>query len=247
MSILKTVNFMYKGPIKGVVLDWSGTVIDPFVIAPAKAFCRVFKNKGVNITMEEARGPMGLRKDLHIKKLTENKTIAEKWLSVHGKYPDKEDIDSMYKDFVPNQVEVLKTHSTLIPGVLEMAKQLRENNIKIGTTTGFTSIMVEEILKQIEIQGYLPDASVAGDDVVNGTRPAPFMLYKNLDMMNVYPIESVVKVDDTVSGIKEGLSAGCWTVGVAKYSNYMNINSMEEFENMDSEEFDKRLILTKKN
>ena len=29
-------------------------------------------------------------------------------------------------------------------------------------------------------------------------------------------MEAIVKVDDTVDGITEGISAGCWTVGVAK-------------------------------
>ena len=35
---------------------------------------------------------------------------------------------------------------------------------------------------------------------------------------------SILKVDDTISGIEEGLEAGCWTVGVSKYSNYMKFS-----------------------
>ncbi|MDP6468656.1 MAG: hypothetical protein QF918_12990, partial [Pirellulaceae bacterium] len=56
----------YRGKVKGLVLDWSGTTADAYVIAPAVVFVEVFKNKGVEISMTEARGPMGLRKDLHI-------------------------------------------------------------------------------------------------------------------------------------------------------------------------------------
>ena len=56
----------YRGKIKGTVLDWSGTVADAYVIAPAVVFVEVFRKKGVEISMLEARGPMGLRKDLHI-------------------------------------------------------------------------------------------------------------------------------------------------------------------------------------
>lgn len=40
-------------------------------------------------------------------------------------------------------------------------------------------------------------------------------VWLNAIRMDVNPIEAVVKVDDTVDGIKEGLSAGCWTIGVA--------------------------------
>lgn len=45
--------------------------------------------------------------------------------------------------------------------------------------------------------------------------------------MDAFPIQEVVKVDDTVTGIGEGLNAGCWTVGVAAYSNYMDINTLD--------------------
>ena len=29
-------------------------------------------------------------------------------------------------------------------------------------------------------------------------------------------MEALVKVDDTVDGIGEGVAAGCWTIGIAK-------------------------------
>ena len=47
-------------------------------------------------------------------------------------------------------------------------------------------------------------------------RPCPHMVWKNALELNCHPIEGVIKVDDTVDGIKEGISAGCWAVGVAK-------------------------------
>ena len=40
--------------------------------------------------------------------------------------------------------------------------------------------------------------------------------------------KSVIKVDDTVSGIEEGINAGCWTVGVYKYGNYVNLSSLKK-------------------
>ena len=65
----------YRGRVQAVILDWSGTTADAYVIAPAVVFVEVFKNQGVEISMLEARGPMGLRKDLHIKMLTEDPVI----------------------------------------------------------------------------------------------------------------------------------------------------------------------------
>ena len=96
-----------------------------------------------------------------------------------------------------------------------------------------------------EDQGFRPDATVAGDDVVHGARPKPFMVYRNLDLMDVHPIQAVVKVDDTKSGVGEGLEAGCWAVGMARYSNYMDIDTMEQAESLRPEEIARRLAYTR--
>ena len=94
----------YRGKVKGMVLDWSGTTADEYVLAPAVEYVDVFKKFNVEISMAEARGPMGLRKDLHILELTKVPEIRERWKGVHGKYPDQGDVDRMFADFVPMQL-----------------------------------------------------------------------------------------------------------------------------------------------
>jgi len=235
----------YKGPVKGLVLDWSGTTADAYVIAPAVVFVEVFQNQGIEISMEEARGPMGLRKDLHIKALTEEPVIAERWKAVHGKEPDQTDVDRMFEDFVPAQVSCLPKYTTLLPGVAEVTQRLQAQGLKIGVSTGFTRVMADVLVAAAIAQGFKPDADVAGDDVKEGARPKPFMVYKNLDLMDISPIQSVVKVDDTTGGVGEGLNAGCWAVGVARYSNYMNINTLEEEATLSEKEIQRRLAKTK--
>jgi len=103
--------------------------------------------------------------------------------------------------------------------------------------------MVDVLLLAAKRQGYEPDSSVAGDQVPNnmGFRPAPFMIYQNLCNLGIFPIESVVKVDDTVSGVGEGLNAGCWSVGVAEHSNYTDVDSLPEWEKMTQTEKQKRV------
>ena len=103
--------------------------------------------------------------------------------------------------------------------------------------------MVDILLRDAHKQGYKPDYSVAGDEVENnmGFRPAPFMIYKNLVNLGVYPISSVVKIDDTVSGVGEGLNAGCWSVGVCGLSNYTNIDTQEQWDNMSLSEQKERV------
>ena len=61
-----------------------------------------------------------------------------------------------------------------------------------------------------------------------------------MDLLDVHPIQSVVKVDDTVSGVGEALEAGCWGVGVARYSNYMDIDSLEQESKLSPEDMNRR-------
>jgi len=238
----------YRGKVQGVILDWSGTTADAHVLAPATAFIEVFKRHNVPISMEEARGPMGIRKDLHIAQILELPDVKERWKKANGEYPDSslegKDVKSIYGMFEPVEIEILPNYTTLLPGIAESLGHLQKDcGVKVGCTTGFMKCMVDILLRDAAKQGYVPDASVAGDQVTHnmGFRPAPFMLYKNLLEMGVWPIQSVVKVDDTSSGIKEGLNAGCWSVGVAAYSNYTSVGSMQEWDSLSKEEQENRV------
>jgi|TARA_B110000196_G_scaffold107798_1_gene93353 phosphonoacetaldehyde hydrolase len=235
----------YKGKVQAVILDWSGTTADAYVVAPAVVFVEVFKRQKVEISMVEARGPMGLRKDLHIKALTEVDEIKERWKKIHGKYPEQSDVDRMFADFVPLQLDCLRKYTTLLPGVAEVTQRLQKQGIKIGSTTGFVRSMVDILEEDSAKQGYKPDASVAGDEVTNGARPSPHMVYKNLDMLNITPIQSVVKVDDTASGVGEAVNAGCWGIGVTRYSNYMDVDTPEDGKKLSEDEIKKRVAKTK--
>lgn len=236
-ALLKRVKrtVQYTGPLKAGILDWSGTTADPHVIAPAVVFVRVFEKHGVPISMQEARGPMGLRKDLHIAKILEIPDVKKRWIAAKGADPTQADVDAMFADFVPSQVECLPKYASLLPGAAQATKYMQEVlKMKLGSTTGFTRAMVDVLEKHAADQGYNPEYTVGGDEVENGMgfRPTPFMIYKNLVNLAIWPIESVVKVDDTTSGVGEGLNAGCWSVAVAGWSNYTNIDTMDDWDKL---------------
>ena len=143
------------------------------------------------------------------------------------------------------QLDCLRKYTTLLPGVKDVCLGLQDQGIKIGVSTGFVRSMVDVLLEDSIKQGFTPDATVAGDEVVNGARPDPHMVFKNLDLMNITDIKSVVKCDDTVSGIGEAMNAGCWGVGLVRYSNYMNINTLEEEATLSAAEMDSRMAKTR--
>jgi phosphonoacetaldehyde hydrolase len=214
---------IYRGPIQAVLLDWAGTTMDFGCIAPAVVFVEVFRRRGVPISMAEARVPMGAHKRVHIQKITELDAVRQRWQESHGRWPSDDDVDAMFADFVPLQLECLSTYSDLIPGTLEVVAGLRQRGIKIGSTTGYTSEMTAINLRDAERQGYRPDSTVSASEMPAG-RPYPFMCLQNAINLQVDCVAACVKVDDTIPGVEEGLNAGMWSIGLAVSGNEVGLS-----------------------
>ena len=54
----------YQSPerLQCAILDWAGTVVDFGSFAPTQIFVEAFAEIGVELSLEEARGPMGMGK-----------------------------------------------------------------------------------------------------------------------------------------------------------------------------------------
>ena len=74
----------YRGPVKAVIFDWAGTIVDHGSIAPVLAFVEVFKRNGVAIDVATARGPMGTNKRDHITAILRVPAVAAAWAAAHG-------------------------------------------------------------------------------------------------------------------------------------------------------------------
>jgi phosphonoacetaldehyde hydrolase len=88
-------------PLKAVVFDWAGTIIDFGSRAPMGVFVEAFATFGVTLTVAEARGPMGKPKRDHIADLLALPRVAAAWKAAHGHNPSDADIDRLYEVFVP--------------------------------------------------------------------------------------------------------------------------------------------------
>lgn len=224
----------YRGPIEAVLLDWAGTTMDFGCMAPAVVFVEVFKRKQVPITIEEARAPMGAHKRVHIQKITELEAVRRRWQETHGRLPNDDDVEAMFTDFVPLQLDCLSNYSALIPGTLEIIAELRSRGIKIGSTTGYLPDMMEINRRDAEKQGYVPDSTVCAGDVPAG-RPYPYMCLQNVINLQITTVHACVKIDDTTPGVEEGLNAGMWTIGLAVSGNEVGL-TLDEWNALSEEE-----------
>jgi phosphonoacetaldehyde hydrolase len=229
----------YRGPVKAILLDWAGTTMDYGCYAPAIVFVEVYKRKGVPITIDEARAPMGAHKKVHIRKISQIETVKERWQAQYHRLPDEDDVEAMFRDFVPLQLACLADYADLIPGTLEAIAKFRQRGLKIGSTTGYTREMMDILLAEAKKRSYEPDATVCAADVPAG-RPAPYMVLQNMINLQVYPPEAIIKVDDTLPGIEEGLNAGTWSIGLAKTGNEIGLNE-KEIEQLDPQVYQSKL------
>ena len=203
---------------KAAIFDWAGTMIDYGSFAPMGVFVEAFRSFGIDATIAEARAPMGAPKWDHIKTMLSAPRLAAEWDRVHGAAPTDADVDRVYEVFVPMNEKVVADYATLVPGAKEMLDDLAARGIKVGSTTGYTRSIMERVFPVAAAQGYTPLNCVCSDDLPEG-RPGPLGMYKCFIDLQVYPPQAVIKVDDTVPGIAEGVAAGCVTVGVTLSGN----------------------------
>ena len=204
-----------KQQIKMVVFDWAGTTTDFGSQAPVDVFDRTFRQKGLVFTKAEINAPMGMEKKAHIKTMLSTEKGRKLWEDAYSRSWNEDDIEDVYQCFEGN----LRT-------VKETVEKLREMGLKIGSTTGYTSEMMQYVLPVAKEQGYEPDCCVT-PDVTEYSRPTPFMVFECMRQLNVYPPKLVVKAGDTVMDILEGKNAGAWSVGIIKGSNVVGLNEAE--------------------
>jgi phosphonoacetaldehyde hydrolase len=229
----------YRGPIKAVICDLAGTTVDFGSCAPAGAFVELFQRHGIEATTAQAREPMGVHKRDHIQAMLEMPDISERWTRVHGKAWTPGDLESLFEEFVPMQLECLPRYSTVIPGVVEAAKTLGNRGIKVGVNTGYNNEMLDVVLQKAAEAGFVPNAATCAVNVPQG-RPAPWMIFQLMERLDVYPPAAVVKVGDTIADIKAGLNAGVWTVGVTKTGSLVGL-TQAELEALAPEELERRV------
>ena len=223
---MNNVQKPYRGPLQAVILDWAGTTVDHGSLAPILVLQKIFADRGIEISEEEARRDMGVLKKDHIRSLLAIPRITDAWKNRYRQVPGENEVETLFADFIPQQISCIAECSSVISGVTDVVQCLRDRGLKIGSTTGYTRPMLDVLLSHAARQGYVPDCALCPDDVGAG-RPLPWMIYENAIRMKVYPLEAVIKVGDTISDIEEALNAGSWAIGVSQTGNLIGLTEQD--------------------
>jgi phosphonoacetaldehyde hydrolase len=220
------MNQRRPNPLKAVVLDWAGTTVDFGCRAPVLGFVAAMDRRGIKVAEKQVRQFMGRAKRDHIRAMLALDDVARQWKQVLGAVPQESDVEAVYQDFVSVQDDLIRDCGGLIPGCIAAIDECRRRGLKIGSSTGYFQEQMNILAPIAARQGYEPDALVCANDVPAG-RPAPWEIFENAKRLDVYPMDAIVKVDDTVVGVEAGLNAGTWTVGISEAGNLVGLSESE--------------------
>ena len=185
--------------IKGVLFDMDGVLADSEEYI-CKAAIMMFAELGSLVLPDDFRPFVGTG---------ENRYLG----GVAEKYGLKIDIEKAKARTYEIYTQIIRGELNPLPGAREFVRECRDRGLKLALATSADRIKMEANLREINIPEDLFDALVTGLDVVN-KKPHPDIYLKAAELIGLKPSECLV-VEDAVSGIRAGKSAGCRCLAVS--------------------------------
>jgi len=210
--------------IEMVVFDMAGTTVQDNSEVE-KCFFEAINNSGLKASHAEINAMMGWSK------IKVFETLWQKQLKNESESIINQQIEKTYLNFKT----ILENHYLTNPvfptvGAMEVFEFLKNKNIKIALTTGFYRQVTDIILQRLGWykNSEIIDCSIASDEVAAG-RPAPFMVFKAMELCGISDVRTVIKIGDTPSDLGEGKNAGCkYTYGITNGTHsYEQLNVFE--------------------
>ncbi len=181
--------------IKLAVFDLGGTVIEDVGHVPA-AFQAALGQHGYSASDTEISRWRGASKREVVRHIVGSRESRDDGIS-----------ERVYRTFQERLIELFKEHGARpVEGLEEAFARLREAGVRIAITTGFDRVVTEQVLAGIDRQQTF-DAIVCGDDVSAG-RPAPYMIFRAMEIVGELSVHRVAKVGDTTNDLRAGYYGG---------------------------------------
>ena len=107
----------------------------------------------------------------------------------------------------------LSAGAPVMPGALDLLKDLYENNIPTALVSASPRVLVDSVLKSVPTHTFR--FSLSADDVTN-SKPDPEAYLKAADNLKV-SIENCLILEDSPTGVKAATSSGAFTIAVPHF------------------------------
>ncbi|HSN49902.1 MAG TPA: HAD-IA family hydrolase [Bacteroidales bacterium] len=184
--------------IKGVLFDMDGVLVDsePFI---CKAAIMMFEEMGLRVVPEDFHPFVGMGENRYIGGVAEH----------HGASVDIEKVKARTYEIYET---IVRGNLTPLPGVHKFISECRERGFRLALATSADRVKMEVNLREIGLTSGTFNSIVTGLDVKN-KKPFPDIYIMAAERIGLDPYECLV-VEDAVSGIKAGKSAGCRCLGL---------------------------------
>lgn len=200
--------------IELVVFDLAGTTIQD--------------NNDVAKCLHRAAQDVGIQAELDLiaRNIGTNKIHLYQYLIAlsHGRAEKLEDLEvtsldpatlelsmKAFRLYEQYMIEHYRHHAAEVRGTTEVFRWLKDRGIKIATDTGFHRNVNEAIMEHTGwLKAGLVDVAVDVQHVPGERgRPAPYMIFHAMQVLNVQSVRRVIKIGDQPADMMEGVNAGC--------------------------------------
>ena len=176
--------------IEAIIFDMDGIIIDSEPLWK-KAIINVMKQVGFNFTIDMCDRTKGMRVDEVIK---------------YWKTELNADFDSnkLSKDIVEEVIYLIKKEGEAIEGLEKVLKKAKSNNLKIALASSSPSLIINVVLKKLNIIDYFDVVQSAEKEDFG--KPHPGVFITTAKKLNVSPVKCLV-IEDSLNGVIAGKSA----------------------------------------
>lgn len=193
---------MPKNPVpRLVVFDMAGTTVQDQGEVPA-AFTSALLRQGVEVTPEQLNTVRGASKRQAV-------------LNLMPEGPDRESrAERAYAAFKLDLGHRFSLGVKSVAGAMQTFEWLRKQGVKVALNTGFDREITDLLLNALQWTTDVVDAVACGDEVRLG-RPAPYLIFRCLELTETQNVHEVAVVGDTALDLQSGHNAGAkWNIGV---------------------------------
>jgi len=186
--------------IKAVIFDMDGLMVDsePISYKASDTLLRKYGHKLTDVPEEVLKDALGKRV----------KSFVSEYMKIL-------DIDAPVEQLMEERSEIflkdINENLKMMPGLIDLLKQLKANNLKIALASSATLKYINIVLDKFDLRNYF-DVILSGDDVKKG-KPDPEVYLVAAEKLGLKPSECVV-LEDALNGIKAAKAAGCKCIAI---------------------------------
>jgi HAD superfamily hydrolase (TIGR01509 family) len=189
---------MQLSDFKAVIYDMDGILIDSEPLWKI-AMEKVFESVGCSLKKSDLEKTVGLRID----------EVIEYW---YGVAPWKgASVKEVEERIIERLVELIKSDGKPLPGIIESLQFFKQEGLKIGLATSSSSLLVETVLEQLQLNAYFDETHSAETETHGKPHPAVFLTVA--ERLDVKPLECLV-FEDSVTGVIAAKSARMTVVAI---------------------------------